>query len=493
MIKLSELTLTKALKALKNKEFSAVELVKAFLNHIENHKDEFNIYITKTEDLALKQAAESDKRLRDNKERALEGLPIAIKDIFCTKGIKTTAASKILENFIPPYESTVTKKLFDAGAICLGKTNMDEFAMGSFNTNSAFGPVTNPWYLKDKPNKRFIPGGSSGGSAAAVAGYFALAATGTDTGGSVRQPAAFCGITGIKPTYGLCSRFGIIAYASSFDQAGPLTINVEDAALMLSNMAGFDPKDSTSVDVKIPKYLDNLNPDVKNLRVGIIEECFNHISDDNKKLLNQGIEWLKSEGASIHNVHLKTLEYALPVYYILTPAEASSNLARYDGVRYGFREKKVKNISDFYEKTRGIGFGKEVKRRILIGTYVLSAGYYDAYYTKAQDIRKMIKHDFENIFSKVDVLLTPTAPTEALAFDEEPTDCVSVYNNDFFTVIANLGGLPAISVPTGFGSNRLPLSLQLIGPALSEQRLFNVGYALEENSQFHKQEKTLLI
>jgi len=431
----------------------------------------------------LRGAKESDKRLNSGTARSLEGLPLGIKDLFCTKGTRTTAGSKILENFVPPYESTVTQNLFDAGAVMLGKTNMDEFAMGSANLTSAYGPVLSPWRRTSDPSNPLVPGGSSGGSAAAVAGHLALAATASDTGGSIRQPAAFTGLVGIKPTYGLCSRWGMIAFASSLDQAGPLTHTVSDAALMLETMVSYDAKDATSLNVEKPSYLASLNEDVRGLKVGIAKEYLEGLSEDGLKLLQQGIEWLKAAGAVIVDVSLPTTAYALPTYYIIAPAEASSNLSRYDGLRFG-RRVAGNSLDEMYENTRREGFGHEVKRRIMIGTYVLSAGYYDAYYIKAQKVRKLIANDFDQAFSKVDVLLTPTTPTGAFALNETPSDPVTMYLNDIYTVTANLAGMPAISIPAGLSEQGLPLGLQLIGPKFSEQRLLNTAKVIEAAAGF---------
>ncbi|MBX9805833.1 MAG: Asp-tRNA(Asn)/Glu-tRNA(Gln) amidotransferase subunit GatA [Alphaproteobacteria bacterium] len=486
---LTKLSLTQARDGLINKSFSAVELTKAHLAAMEEKRN-LNAYITETPDLALKQAAASDDRIASGKAGALEGLPIAIKDLYCTKGVRTTAASKILDNFIPPYESTVTQNLWSAGAVMLGKVNMDEFAMGSGNLHSAYGPTINPWRRSDAPTKDLVPGGSSGGSVAAVAGHMALAATASDTGGSIRQPAAFCGLVGIKPTYGLCSRRGMVAFASSLDQAGPVARTVRDAALMTQVMASHDPWDSTSLNVEIPDYLANITSDIKNLRVGLPKEYRENLSQEMSDLLQQGIDWLKAAGATIVEVSLPTTPYALPTYYVIAPAEASSNLAKYDGLRYGLRV-PGSTLDEMYENTRREGFGAEVRRRILIGTYVLSAGYYDAYYLKAQKVRTLISQDFDRVFKDVDVLLTPTTPTAAFAIDEKPADPVTMYLNDIFTVTVNLAALPGISVPAGLSKNGLPLGLQLIGPRLSEQRLFNTALALEEAAGFEDQVNNL--
>lgn len=487
MTKLTCLTLSEAQKGLRAKHFSAVELTQAFIQRMAEKRD-LNAYITETPDHALKQANVSDQLLAKGEGRLLEGLPLGIKDLFCTRGIRTTAGSKILGNFLPPYESTVTDNLLKAGAVFLGKTNMDEFAMGSANVTSAFGPSINPWRSDTAPAKKLVPGGSSGGSAAAVAGHLALAATASDTGGSIRQPAAFCGLVGIKPTYGLCSRWGMVAFASSLDQAGPLTHTVLDAALMLKVMASYDPKDATSRQLDIPDYPTNLTPGVKGLRVGIAQEYSENLSPASQTLLQQGIDWLTQAGATIETISLKTTSYALPTYYILAPAEASSNLARYDGVRYGLQG-EGKSLDELYENTRRLGFGEEVRRRILIGTYVLSAGYYDAYYLKAQKVRQLIASDFQDAFKKVDFLLTPTTPGGAFGVDERPSDPVTMYLNDIFTVTVNLAGLPAISIPAGFTDDGLPLGLQLIGPALSEQRLLNAAAVIEEAAAFRQSKK----
>lgn len=478
---LIRLSLAEAKSGLHQKSFSAVELTQAYLDAMA-HSRALNAYILETPELALETARESDKRLAKGEGRALEGIPLAIKDLFCTEGIQTTAGSHILEGFKPVYESTVSLNLKNAGAVCLGKANMDEFAMGSANITSYYGNVVNPWKRAD--GKDLTPGGSSGGSATAVAGGLAVAAIGTDTGGSIRQPAAFSGIVGIKPTYGRCSRWGIVAFASSLDQAGPMTRDVRDAALMLEVMAGHDPKDSTSVPVNVPSFEKVLTQGVKGLRIGIPKEYrLEGMDEDILGLWEKGAKWLKEAGAEIVEISLPHTKYSLATYYVLAPAEASSNLARYDGVRYGLRV-PGKTLDELYENTRSEGFGLEVQRRILIGTYVLSAGYYDAYYLKAQRVRKLITQDFELAFQKVDVILTPTTPTAAFALDEKPTDPVVMYLNDVLTVPANLAGLPAISIPAGLSKEGLPLGLQLIGPAFDENVLFRVGRVLEENALF---------
>jgi aspartyl-tRNA(Asn)/glutamyl-tRNA(Gln) amidotransferase subunit A len=478
---LIRLSIAEAKTGLHQKSFSAVELTQAYLDAMADSRA-LNAYILETPELALEAARESDKRLAKGEGGALEGIPLAIKDLFCTEGIQTTAGSHILEGFKPVYESTVSLNLKNAGAVCLGKTNMDEFAMGSANITSYYGNVVNPWKRAD--GKDLTPGGSSGGSAAAVAGGLAVAATGTDTGGSIRQPAAFTGIVGIKPTYGRCSRWGIVAFASSLDQAGPMTRDVRDAALMLEVMAGHDPKDSTSAPVNVPSFEKALAKGVKGLRVGIPKEYRLEGMDEGiLALWEKGAKWLKEAGAEIVEISLPHTKYSLATYYVLAPAEASSNLARYDGVRYGLRV-PGKSLDELYENTRSEGFGVEVQRRILIGTYVLSAGYYDAYYLKAQRVRKLITQDFEVAFQKVDVILTPTTPTAAFALDEKPTDPVVMYLNDVLTVPANLAGLPGISIPAGLSKEGLPLGLQLIGPAFDENVLFQAGRVLEDNAAF---------
>lgn len=484
---LVNLTLAEARKGLISKQFSSVELCNAYLQVMEE-KRHLNAYITETPDIAIDQAKKSDEKIAKKENGLLEGLPLGIKDLFCTKNVRTTAASKMLDNFVPHYESTVTQNLWDAGAVMLGKLNMDEFAMGSSNLTSAYGPCINPLRRIDDPHSPLVPGGSSGGSVAAVAARMAAAATASDTGGSIRQPAAFCGLVGIKPTYGLCSRYGMVAFASSLDQAGPVARSVEDAALMLQVMAGYDSKDSTSLDVKIPDYFNSISRNIKGLRVGIPKEYMEHLGKEMHEVMLKTIAWLSEEGAQISEVSLPTTSTALPTYYIIAPAEASSNLARYDGVRFGLRV-DGSNIDEMYELTRREGFGAEVRRRILIGTYVLSSGYYDAYYTKAQKIRTLIERDFNNAFQDVDVLLTPTTPTDAFAIDEKPSDPLTMYLNDIYTVTVNLAGLPGISIPAGLSKRGMPLGVQLIGPALSEQRLFNVAQVIEDHANFDEQLK----
>ncbi|HEX3944526.1 MAG TPA: Asp-tRNA(Asn)/Glu-tRNA(Gln) amidotransferase subunit GatA [Rhizomicrobium sp.] len=483
MSDIAEFTLADAREALRAKEVSAVELAQAFISAMESAR-KLNAFVTETSDRALQMAAESDARIARGEARTLEGLPLTVKDLFCTKGVRTTAGSRILNNFVPPYESTVTQNLWDAGAVLLGKTNMDEFAMGSSNETSHFKPVINPWRAHNS-NQYLVPGGSSGGSATAVAGHLCLGATGTDTGGSIRQPAAMTGIVGLKPTYGRCSRWGIVAFASSLDQAGPMTRTVRDAAILLRHMASVDQKDSTSVDLPVPDYEAGLESGVKGLRIGIPKEYrIDGVSPEIDSLWQQGAEWLRLQGAEIIEVSLPHTKYALPAYYIVAPAEASSNLARYDGVRYGHRASDAHNLTELYEKSRGEGFGAEVRRRVLIGTYVLSAGYYDAYYSRAQKIRALIRQDFEQAFETCDVLLTPATPGPTFALGEKSDDPVSMYLNDVFTVTVNLAGLPAIAVPGGLTENGLPMGLQVIGKAFDEATVLRVGHSIEVAANF---------
>ncbi len=488
MSKPTDLTITEACAALAAGTISAVELADAHIKAVEAARP-LNAYITETPDIALRQAKESDARRREGRAGALDGIPIALKDLFCTKGVRTTAASRILENFVPPYESTVSQKLLDAGAVTLGKVNHDEFGFGAANVNSGFGPVINPWSGADPANapRKLIPGGSSGGSSAAVAARIAMAATGTDTGGSSRQPAAMTGTVGMKPTYGRCSRWGIIAFASSLDQAGALTRSVADMALMMKVMSGFDAKDSTSVDVPVPDFPSAIGQSVKGLRIGIPREYrIEGLNPEVDALWSKGAAMLKDAGAEIVDISLPHTKYALPVYYIIAPAEASSNLARYDGVRYG-RRVPGDSLIEMYENTRGAGFTKEGRRRILIGTYVLSAGYYDAYYLKAQKVRRRLRNDFDAALQACDAILTPTAPSTAFAIGEKQDDPVQMYLEDVFTVSLNLVGLPGISVPAGLAANGLPLGLQLIGKAFDEMTLFRAASALEKAAAFtHK-------
>ncbi|MCP1232083.1 Asp-tRNA(Asn)/Glu-tRNA(Gln) amidotransferase subunit GatA [Acetobacter indonesiensis] len=482
---LTRLTLTEARAGLAARKFSARDLAKAHLDAIDRLNPKLNAYITVLPEKDVLAAADvADARYANGTARAMEGLPVGVKDLFCTKGVKTTAASKILANFIPPYESTVTARLLDAGSVFVGKTNLDEFAMGSANITSAFGSVLNPWQRKGDEATALVPGGSSGGSAAAVAAGLALAATGTDTGGSIRQPAAFCGIVGLKPTYGRCSRWGTIAYASSLDQAGPMTRTVADAGLMLEAMAGFDEKDSTCSNRPVPAFAQAVGKSVKGLRVGIPAEYrAPGLSPEISAMWEQGIAWLRDAGCEIVDVSLPHTKYGLATYYIIAPAECSSNLARYDGIRFGVR-KDAPTLDGVYELTRAEGFGEEVRNRILMGTYVLSAGYYDAYYLKAQKVRTLIKHDFVQAFEQVDVLLTPTAPSAAFAQGENADDPVQMYLNDIFTVPASMAGVPALSVPVGLDAKGLPLGLQIIGRHFDEETVLSVGGALEAAAGF---------
>ena len=477
-------TLAGALAALEEGAISAVELTEAHLAAIEAVNPKINAFITVTAEAALAAARAADERRAQGEAGPLNGIPLAIKDLFCTQGVRTTAGSRILDGFVPPYESTVTAKLLRDGAVFLGKANLDEFAMGSSNETSAFGRVTNPWRRRDNPGLALVPGGSSGGSAAAVAARLALGATATDTGGSIRQPAALCGIVGIKPTYGRCSRYGIVAFASSLDQAGPVARTVEDAAILLRSMAGHDPKDSTSAEREVPDFAAACHRSVKGLRIGVPAEYrLDAMPAEIQALWDQGIAWLKAEGAQIVPISLPHTKYALPTYYIVAPAEASSNLARYDGVRFGLRE-PGEDLKDLYERTRAAGFGTEVKRRIMIGTYVLSAGYYDAYYVKAQRVRALIRRDFETAFADCDAILTPSTPSAAFPAGEKQDDPVSMYLNDVFTVTANLSGLPAMSVPAGLDAQGLPLGLQVIGRGFDEETVFAVGAAIERAAGF---------
>ncbi len=478
--------MAEALKGLENKEFTSVELTQKHIDAMAQAKH-LNAFITETPELALKQASESDKRRAAGNAGALDGIPIAMKDLFCTKGIRTTAASKILENFIPQYESTVSQNLLNAGTVTLGKANLDQFAMGSSNTTSHFGNVISPWKNQNSNNLDLVPGGSSGGSAAAVAARISMAATGTDTGGSIRQPAAFCGLAGIKPTYGRCSRWGIIAFSSSLDQAGAFGRTVEDAALLLKSMAGFDPKDSTSADLPVPDFAAAITGDIKGKKIGIPKEYrIDGMPDEIEKFWQQGIEMVKDAGAEIVDVSLPHTKYAVPTYYVIAPAEASSNLARYDGVKYGLRV-DGEDLNSTYENTRAEGFGDEVIRRIMIGTYALSSGYYDAYYIKAQKVRRLISNDFENVFKECDALLTPTAPSAAFAIGENEDDPVKMYLNDVFTIPASLAGLPGMSVPAGLNSDGLPLGLQIIGRPWDEEMVLRVGHSIEKAANFTAQ------
>ena len=481
---LTGLTLAAARDGLVSGAFSSVELTGAFNAAIEAANPVLNAYVLPTPEQALAMAAASDARRRAGTAGPLEGLPLGIKDLFCTHGVRTTACSAILGDFKPPYESTVTANLWRDGAVMLGKLNMDEFAMGSSNETSAFGPVTSPWRRADGGNVALTPGGSSGGSAAAVAADLCLAATATDTGGSIRQPAGFTGTVGIKPTYGRCSRYGIVAFASSLDQAGPIARTVEDAAILLGSMCGHDPRDSTSLDIPVPDFVAAVGRGVKGLRIGVPREYrVDGMPAEIEKLWADGIAWLQEAGAQIVDVSLPHTRYALPAYYIVAPAEASSNLARYDGMRFGARI-EADSLTGTYEGSRAAGFGREVQRRILIGTYVLSAGYYDAYYLRAQKVRARIAEDFRQAWTVCDALLTPTAPSAAFGIGERTADPIQMYLNDVFTVTANLAGLPGISVPAALDAQGLPLGLQVIGRALDEETVFAVAGALERQASF---------
>jgi aspartyl-tRNA(Asn)/glutamyl-tRNA(Gln) amidotransferase subunit A len=479
---LTRLTLSATRDGLRRKQFSARDIAAAHIEALAAARP-LNAFITETPDLALEMATRSDARLARGEALPLDGLPLAIKDLFCTKDVLTTAASKILAGFKPPYESTVTAKLWDSGAVLLGKTNLDEFAMGSSNATSAYGPVENPWRRKGD-NRPLVPGGSSGGSAAAVAARIALGALGTDTGGSIRQPASFCGTVGLKPTYGRCSRWGIVAFASSLDQAGPITRTVRDAAILLQAMSGHDPKDSTSAPVPVPDFEAALTGDIRGLKIGIPREYrIAGMPTEIEALWQRGVDWIKEAGAEPVEISLKMTKYALPAYYIIAPAEASSNLARYDGVRFGLCV-PGRSLDEMYENTRAEGFGPEVKRRVLIGTYVLSAGYYDAYYVRAQKIRTLIARDFDEAFRHCDAILTPTTPSPAFALGEKMDDPVAMYLNDVFTVPANLAGLPGISVPAGLSGDGLPLGLHVIGRAFDEETMLRVAGVIERAADF---------
>ncbi|RST67208.1 Asp-tRNA(Asn)/Glu-tRNA(Gln) amidotransferase subunit GatA [Candidatus Aquarickettsia rohweri] len=474
----------KVQKLLVDKDISVVEFIKLYIEIAKDANVKYNAYREITEEYALNQAQESQKRFDNGQALKIEAMPIGVKDNYCTKGILTTACSKMLENFIPPYESTVTSKLFANGGIMIGKTNMDEFAMGSSNTNSYFGDVINPYKANDS-DKNLVAGGSSGGSAAAVAANTCLGALGSDTGGSVRLPAAFTGTVGIKPTYGRCSRYGIIAFASSLDQAGVFANNITDAALILESISGFDENDSTSKNKVTPNLIDNIGKSIKGMKVGIPKEYQkDNINPEIKSYLEKAKKWFLDAGAELVDISLPHTDYALATYYIITSAEASSNLSRYDGVRYGTRiEKEGDNFKDMIERTRGECFGDEVKRRIISGTYVLSASHFGDYYQKAQKIRRLIANDFISAFEKVDVILTPTSSNPAFAIGEK-TNPIDMYNNDLFTVPASLAGLPCMSIPVGFSKNKLPLGIQLISKSYDEENLFRFAYVMEKNSEF---------
>ena len=462
-------------------EFSSEELTSAYLARANSLNSEINGYITITEETAIADAKAADQVRASGNAGPLTGIPIAQKDIFCTNGTRTSCGSKMLDNFIAPYDATVVEKLKQAGVVSLGKTNMDEFAMGSSNESSFYGPVKNPW------NKECVPGGSSGGSAAVVAARLAPASTGTDTGGSIRQPAALCGITGLKPTYGRISRWGMIAFASSLDQAGPMTQTAEDAALLLQAMAGFDPKDSTCVDQEVPDYSANLNESLDGLTIGLPKEYFGEgLCADMEQKIQDAIKVYESMGAKVKEVSLPNSSLAIPAYYVIAPAECSSNLSRFDGVRFGHRCEDPKDLTDLYKRSRGEGFGPEVQRRIMVGTYALSAGYYDAYYIKAQKIRRLIKQDFVDAFQEVDVLMGPTTPSTAFKIGEKADDPVTMYLSDIYTIAANLAGLPGMSIPAGL-SNDMPAGLQLIGNYFDEAKLLNVAHKFQQETEWHKQ------
>jgi len=473
-------TLAELSEALHNRHFSSVELTQHYLDRIKKYDPEVNSFITVAEEQALQEAKAADELIAKGLSKPLTGVPIAHKDIFCTQGIKTSCGSKMLDNFISPYDATVVKKFKEAGAVSLGKTNMDEFAMGSSNEHSYYGPVKNPWDLN------LVPGGSSGGSVAAVAARLTPATTGTDTGGSIRQPASFTGTTGIKPTYGRASRFGMIAFASSFDQGGPIAQTAQDTALLLNTMCGFDPKDSTSADKAVPDFTKSLNDSIKGLRIGLPKEYFTEqLNPQLTEMIYNNAKELEKLGATLHEISLPQTHLGIPVYYVLAPAECSSNLARYDGVRYGYRCKDPKDLQNLYERTRAEGFSNEVKHRIMMGTYVLSSGYYDAYYLKAQKVRRLVKNDFIEAFKSVDVILCPTTPTPAFALGSKTKDRVNMYLSDVFTIAANLAGLPAMSLPAGM-MNNLPIGMQLIGNYFDEARMLNVAHQFQSITDWHK-------
>ncbi len=473
-------TIAELARGLQNREYSSVELTQHFLGRIKQ-AESVNAFVTVTEEQAMAVAKKADEQIAKGQAGPLTGIPIGQKDIFCTQDVKTSCGSKMLDNFISPYSATVVEKINQAGAVMLGKLNMDEFAMGSSNETSFYGAVKNPW------DTTTVPGGSSGGSAAAVAARLVAGATGTDTGGSIRQPAAFCGITGLKPTYGRVSRYGMIAFASSLDQAGPMTQTVEDAAIMLQAMAGFDPKDSTSVDQPVPDYLDGLEKDIKGLKIGLIKEFFADGLDEGcAKKVQAALDEYRKMGAEIKEISLPNLKLSIPVYYVIAPAECSANLSRYDGVRFGYRCEDPKDLNDMYIRSRGEAFGAEVKRRILIGTYALSAGYYDAYYIKAQKVRRLISEDFKKAFSDVDVIMGPVTPTTAFGIGEKTSDPIEMYLSDMYTIAVNLAGLPAISIPAGFSDNK-PVGLQIIGNYFAESQLLNVAHQYQKVTDWHQQ------
>jgi aspartyl-tRNA(Asn)/glutamyl-tRNA(Gln) amidotransferase subunit A len=472
-------TLAQLAAGLRAKEFSSVELTRLFLERIEASQPKLNAFISITKEQAMAAAAAADRDLAASRGGALTGVPIAHKDLFCTAGVRTTCGSRMLDNFVSPYDATVVAKLKAAGAVALGKTNMDEFAMGSSNETSYFGPVRNPW------NPDMVPGGSSGGSAAAVGARLIPMATATDTGGSIRQPAALCGVTGLKPTYGRVSRYGMVAFASSLDQGGSITATAEDAALVLREMAGFDPNDSTSVDRPVPDYVASLGAPLAGLKIGLLKEFFDKgLDPENERRIREALALYEKLGATLREVSLPALPLSVPAYYVVAPAECSSNLARFDGVRFGHRAKDPRDLMDLYKRSRGEGFGAEVKRRIMTGTYVLSAGYYDAYYLKAQKVRQLITSDFTRAFGEVDVLMGPTTPTVAFAIGAKTSDPITMYLNDIYTIGANLAGLPAVSIPCGFAAG-LPVGLQIVGPHFSEAKLLNVAHLYQRETDWH--------
>ncbi len=485
---LFELTITRVNKMLLNRDITVKELLDSVFSQIEKYEPKIEAFITILKEGAYREAEKIQNRIDKGENLTpLTGIPISVKDIFCTEGVLTTCASKILYNFVPPYDATVVRRFKEAGAIIIGKTNMDEFAMGSSTENSAFKKTKNPWDLSR------VPGGSSGGSAAAVASLMGFGSVGTDTGGSIRQPASFCGVVGLKPTYGRVSRYGMIAFASSLDQAGPFARTVEDCAILLSIIAGHDAMDSTSADIPVPDYLSELKKDIKGLKIGIPREYFiKGIDTEVEGLIKDAIKLLEKNGAIIEEVSLPHTEYGLAVYYIIAPSEASSNLARYDGVKYGYRTNNSNNLMEMYMKTRSEGFGAEVKRRIMLGTYALSSGYYDAYYRKAQQVRRLIKEDFEGAFKRVDAILTPTSPTPAFKFGEKTTDPLTMYLSDVFTIPVNLAGLPGISVPCGFSKDGLPVGLQIIGKPFDEGTILRIANNYEKATEWHKKQPPVL-
>ncbi len=480
-MKLHEKNLVELAQGLRAKKFSSVELTRYFLDRIAHHDQQLNCFVTLTPEQALHQAQQADAQLATSRATALTGIPLAQKDIFCTQGVRTSCGSKMLDNFIAPYNATVVEKCQQAGAVMLGKLNMDEFAMGSSNETSFYGPVKNPWDVQR------VPGGSSGGSAAAVAARLTPAASGTDTGGSIRQPAALCGLTGLKPTYGRVSRYGMIAFASSLDQAGPIAHSAEDCAVLLQVMAGFDTKDSTSMNKPVPDYRATLNDSIKGLRIGLPKEYFAEgLDSDVAKVIDAALREYQKLGAELVEISLPSSHLAVPAYYVIAPAECSSNLSRFDGVRFGYRCAEPKDLADLYQRSRGEGFGEEVKRRIMIGTYVLSAGYYDAYYLKAQKVRRLISNDFKRAFEKVDVIMGPTAPTVAFKLGERNADPITMYLCDIYTIAVNLAGLPGMSIPAGL-SQQLPVGLQLIGNYFGEAKLLNVAHQYQQATNWHQQ------